>query len=243
LHRDSRALDGIEDNVLHEHSRALDDIECTVLHGDSRSLDDIGDAGLHKDSGVLDDIESVVLHGDSRALDDIEDTLLHEDSRAIYDIEDIVLHRKRKALDDIESVALHGDSRDFDGIEDTVLHGDSRALDNKESNAMFSKLLIRGYVSPLFVATCCNNATLVKMLLKQIGNEDSLCNTSLIAACMYGYQEIVTLLLEYGCDPNGSTKYVLYVRRQNMVIHMLLNYYLSIILNLIFLIKTICRLY
>jgi ankyrin repeat protein len=23
---------------------------------------------------------------------------------------------------------------------------------------------------------------------------------------MYGYQEIVTLLLEYGCDPNGSTE-------------------------------------
>jgi ankyrin repeat protein len=44
------------------------------------------------------------------------------------------------------------------------------------------------------------------VLLKQIGNEDSLCNTSLIAACMYGYQEMVTLLLEYGCDPNGSTE-------------------------------------
>jgi ankyrin repeat protein len=71
---------------------------------------------------------------------------------------------------------------------------------------MFTKNLIRSYVSPLFVATGCNNTTLVKMLLKQIGNEYNLCNTSLISACMYGYQEIVTLLLEYDCDPNGSTE-------------------------------------
>jgi len=71
---------------------------------------------------------------------------------------------------------------------------------------MFSKLLVNCYASSLFVATCCNNVTLVEMFLKQIRNEDSLCNTSLIAACMYGYQEIVTLLLEYGCNPNGSTE-------------------------------------
>ena len=169
-----------------------------------------------------------VLDGESRALNDVDGTVLHGDSTT---------------LNDIEGNALHGDSGALDDIEDTVLHEVSGALYNTEGKAMFSKLLISGYVSSLFVATCCHSATLVKMLLTQIRSENSLCNTSLIAACMYGYQEIVTLLLENGCDPNESTKYVLYVRRQNMAMHILLNYYLSIILILIFLIKTICRLY
>ena len=72
------------------------------------------------------------------------------------------MHGDRRALDDIYGTVLHTDSRSLDDIEDTILHEDSRTLDDIEGNAMFLKLLINDYVSPLFVAAYCNNATLTK---------------------------------------------------------------------------------